>query len=63
MSRLPDPAVVIAGEPEADRLATLAHDVRDPLPLPTAGVDAAYSHMLLSVALTTAELTGSPCSR
>jgi SAM-dependent methyltransferase len=40
----------------AGRLAILAHDVRDPLPLPTAGVDAAYSHMLLNMALTTAEL-------
>lgn len=37
-------------------LATTAHDVRDPLPLPEAGVDAVYSHMLFTMALTTQQL-------
>ncbi|MGZ4551480.1 MAG: class I SAM-dependent methyltransferase [Blastococcus sp.] len=37
-------------------LRTGAHDVRDVLPLPDASVDAVYSHMLLSMALRTAEL-------
>jgi SAM-dependent methyltransferase len=40
----------------ADRLTTVAHDVREPLPLPGGGFDAVYSHMLFSMALTTAEL-------
>lgn len=40
----------------AGALTTIAHDVRQPLPLPDASVDAVYSHMLFSMALTTAEL-------
>jgi SAM-dependent methyltransferase len=40
----------------ADALRTAAHDVRQPLPLPDASVDAVYSHMLFSMALTTPEL-------
>ncbi len=40
----------------ADGLVTVAHDVREPLPLPDASVDAVYSHMLFNMALTTAEL-------
>jgi SAM-dependent methyltransferase len=40
----------------ADRLTTVAHDVREPLPLPDGGFDAAYSHMLFNMALTTTEL-------
>jgi SAM-dependent methyltransferase len=40
----------------ADRLTTIAHDARKPLPLPDGGFDAAYSHMLFNMALTTAEL-------
>lgn len=40
----------------AGRLTTVAHDVRRPLPLPDAGVDGVYSHMLLNMALTTPEL-------
>jgi SAM-dependent methyltransferase len=40
----------------AARLRTLVHDVREPLPLPAASADAAYSHMLFNMALTTAEL-------
>jgi SAM-dependent methyltransferase len=39
-----------------ERLDTVAHDVRRPLPVPDAGVDAVYSHMLFTMALTTAEL-------
>jgi SAM-dependent methyltransferase len=40
----------------AERLDTVAHDVRRPLPIPDAAVDAVYSHMLFTMALTTAEL-------
>lgn len=38
-------------------LVTVAcHDIRTPLPLPVASVDASYSHMLFCMALTTSEL-------
>jgi SAM-dependent methyltransferase len=37
---------------------TIVGDVRDPLPLPDASVDAGYAHMLLCMALTTAEIGG-----
>jgi SAM-dependent methyltransferase len=40
----------------AGRLATVVHDVRQPLPLPDGAVDAVYSHMLFNMALTTAEV-------
>ena len=40
----------------AERLTTVVHDVREPLPLPDGGFDAVYSHMLFNMALTTAEL-------
>jgi SAM-dependent methyltransferase len=40
----------------AGALTTVAHDVRQPLPLPDASVDAVYSHMLMNMALTTPEL-------
>jgi SAM-dependent methyltransferase len=40
----------------AERLVTLVHDVRQPLPLPDASVDAVYSHMLFNMALSTAQL-------
>jgi SAM-dependent methyltransferase len=40
----------------AERLVTLVHDVREPLPLPDASADAVYSHMLFSMALSTAQL-------
>ena len=40
----------------ADRLITLVHDVRQPIPLPDASVDAVYSHMLFNMALSTAQL-------
>jgi SAM-dependent methyltransferase len=35
------------------RLRTVRHDIRDPLPFADAGFDAAYSHMLLCMALST----------
>jgi SAM-dependent methyltransferase len=40
----------------AERLVTLVHDVRQPVPLPDASVDAVYSHMLFNMALSTAQL-------
>jgi SAM-dependent methyltransferase len=40
----------------AHRLTTFAHDVRHSLPLQSASMDAAYSHMLFSMALSTVEL-------
>jgi SAM-dependent methyltransferase len=40
----------------ADRVSVGLHDVREPLPLGDASVDASYSHMLLCMALTTPEL-------
>jgi SAM-dependent methyltransferase len=39
-----------------ERLRTLVHDMRDPLPLPEESSDASYSHMLFNMALTTPEL-------
>ena len=39
-----------------DVLDTRLHDVRQPLPLSAGSVDAVYSHMLLCMAFTTAEL-------
>ncbi|MER5604003.1 class I SAM-dependent methyltransferase [Streptomyces sp. NPDC002265] len=38
------------------RVATVVHDVRDPLPLPDASVDAVFAHMLLCMALSTKEI-------
>lgn len=38
------------------RVTTSVHDVRDPLPLPDGSVDAVFAHMLLCMALTTAEI-------
>lgn len=40
----------------ADRVTTAAHDVREPLPLPDASVDAVFAHMLLCMALSTPEI-------
>ncbi|MFF4252742.1 class I SAM-dependent methyltransferase [Streptomyces sp. NPDC001663] len=40
----------------ADRITTTVHDVRDPLPLPEASVDAVFAHMLLCMALSTQEI-------
>ncbi|MFE9880154.1 class I SAM-dependent methyltransferase [Streptomyces mirabilis] len=38
------------------RVATAVHDVREPLPLSDAGVDAVFAHMLLCMALSTPEI-------
>ena len=38
------------------RILPVVHDVREPLPLRTAAVGAAYAHMLLSMALSTLEI-------
>lgn len=40
----------------ADVVSVARHDIREPLPLPDASVDACYSHMLFNMALTTGEL-------
>ncbi len=40
----------------ADRVSVELHDVRERLPLADAEIDASFSHMLLCMALTTAEL-------
>lgn len=40
------------------RILATVHDVREPLPLAAASVDAAYAHMLLSMALRTREIQG-----
>lgn len=40
----------------ADLVNVARHDIREPLPLPDASVDACYSHMLFNMALTTGEL-------
>ncbi|MEU8652711.1 methyltransferase domain-containing protein [Streptomyces sp. NPDC048737] len=39
-----------------ERVTTAVHDVREPLPLPDASVDAVFAHMLLCMALSTGEL-------
>jgi SAM-dependent methyltransferase len=39
-----------------DRVRTVTHDVRTPLPLPDASVDAVFAHMLLCMALSTEEI-------
>lgn len=38
------------------RVTTTVHDVREPLPLPDASVDAVFAHMLLCMALSTGEI-------
>ncbi|MEU6554297.1 class I SAM-dependent methyltransferase [Streptomyces sp. NPDC046915] len=40
----------------AERVTTEVHDVRDPLRLPDASVDAVFAHMLLCMALSTKEI-------
>ncbi len=45
-----------AGTTLGARLTTAVHDVRVPLPYPDGAFDACYSHMLLTMALTAAEL-------
>jgi SAM-dependent methyltransferase len=41
-----------------ERVTTLVHDVRDPLPLPDDSVDAVFAHMLLCMALSTPAIHG-----
>ena len=48
--------VDIAGPGLGGRLLTTPHDVRRPLPFTSGYFDACYSHMLFTMALTTAEL-------
>ncbi|MEU2509699.1 class I SAM-dependent methyltransferase [Streptomyces sp. NPDC007863] len=48
-------AAACAGRVE-ERVTTTVHDVREPLPLPDASVDAVFAHMLLWMALSTQEL-------
>jgi SAM-dependent methyltransferase len=38
------------------RVTTTVHDVREPLPMPDASVDAVFAHMLLCMALSTKEI-------
>ncbi|MER6421055.1 class I SAM-dependent methyltransferase [Streptomyces sp. NPDC001137] len=40
----------------AERVTTAVHDVRDPLRMPDASVDAVFAHMLLCMALSTKEI-------
>jgi SAM-dependent methyltransferase len=40
----------------AEMVSVARHDIRQPLPLPDVSIDASYSHMLFSMALTTSEL-------
>lgn len=40
----------------AERVTTVVHDVREPLPLPDTSVDAVFAHMLLCMALSTKEI-------
>jgi SAM-dependent methyltransferase len=40
----------------ADMVSVARHDIRQPLPLPDASMDASYSHMLFCMAMTTSEL-------
>ncbi len=41
----------------SDKISTVGHDVRRPLPFQRGSFDAVYSHMLYCMALTTTELT------
>ncbi|MFG2296467.1 class I SAM-dependent methyltransferase [Streptomyces sp. NPDC048603] len=45
-----------AAQGVAERVTTVVHDVRGPLPLTDASVDAVYAHMLLCMALSTEEI-------
>lgn len=42
----------------ADRVKVQAHDVRQPLPLPSESIDACYAHMLLCMHLSRKEIAG-----
>lgn len=56
----PSAVEIIAAKVDAagltDRVTVASLDIRTPLPLPGASVDASYSHMLFSMALTTSKL-------
>jgi len=56
----PGTVETIAAKAEAaglkDLVTVARHDIRQPLPLPDASIDASYSHMLFCMALTTSEL-------
>ena len=43
-------------EGTAERVTTTVHDVRDPIPLPDDSADGVFAHMLLCMALSTAEI-------
>ncbi|MFD6912304.1 class I SAM-dependent methyltransferase [Streptomyces virginiae] len=45
-----------AAQDVAGRVTTAVHDVREPLPLPDASVDAVFAHMLLCMTLSTQEI-------
>ncbi|MBC9712469.1 class I SAM-dependent methyltransferase [Streptomyces sp. TRM66268-LWL] len=45
-----------AAQGVAERVTCTVHDVRTPLPLPDASVDAVFAHMLLCMALSTKEI-------
>ncbi len=45
-----------AAQEVAERVTTAIHDVREPLPLADASVDAVFAHMLLCMALSTQEI-------
>ncbi|MFE2125324.1 MULTISPECIES: class I SAM-dependent methyltransferase [Streptomyces] len=45
-----------AAQQVAEQLTTAVHDVREPLPLADASVDAVFAHMLLCMALSTPEI-------
>ncbi|MEU9716886.1 class I SAM-dependent methyltransferase [Streptomyces sp. NPDC047976] len=45
-----------AAQQVADQVTTAVHDVREPLPLADASVDAVFAHMLLCMALSTKEI-------
>ncbi|MET9735862.1 class I SAM-dependent methyltransferase [Streptomyces sp. NPDC006458] len=44
------------GQGVADRVTTMVHDVREPLPLADASVDGVFAHMLLCMALSTQDI-------
>ncbi|MFE9331803.1 class I SAM-dependent methyltransferase [Streptomyces sp. NPDC006925] len=44
------------GQGVTERASTVAHDVREPLPLADASVDGVFAHMLLCMALSTKEI-------
>jgi SAM-dependent methyltransferase len=45
-----------AGRGLTERVRTVVHDARDPLPLPDGSIDAVFAHMLLCMALSTEDL-------